>query len=57
MAPIDMWRGFDRLDALAQQVTCLDPSGGHLRGFRCAGSDCVKVHYWARDGYALWCSR
>jgi transposase len=52
-ARTDMRCGFDRLAALAQQVTGEDPLNGHLFVFTNRAGDRLKLLVWDRDGFVL----
>lgn len=56
-SPIDMRLGFDRLAALASQVTDQDPLSGHLFAFHSRRADRLKILLWERDGFVLWYKR
>jgi lambda repressor-like predicted transcriptional regulator len=55
--PADMRKGFDGLSQLVRDRIAQDPLSGHLYVFRNKRRDRIKILYWDRDGFALWCKR
>jgi len=55
--PTDLRCGFDRLAALASEVSRQDPLSGHLFLFRNKRADRLKILYWDSDGYVIWYKR
>ncbi len=57
LQPADMRRSFDGLAAMTQQIVEADPQSGHLFVFRNRRCNYLKILYWDRDGFAIWCKR
>lgn len=55
--PVDMRNSFDGLYALARHGLQLDPLSGHLFVFVNRRATHVKVLYFDRSGWCVWCKR
>lgn len=55
--PTDMRKQFDGLAALARNQLAEDPMSGHLFVFINRRRTYMKVLYFDRGGYCLWCKR
>lgn len=55
--PIDLRKSYDSLSILAESVLGHDPLSGHLFVFFNRSRNRVKVLWWHRGGYNLFCRR
>ena len=55
--PVDLRLGFDGLAGLVQSRLAHDPLCGHLFVFHNKAADRLKILYWERSGWCLWCKR
>jgi transposase len=55
--PVDLRLGFDGLAGLVRSRLLHDPLNGHLFVFHNRAADRLKVLYWDRHGWCLWCKR
>lgn len=55
--PADMRCGFDGLTARVTSVLGADVFSGHLFVFRNRRGDRVKILYWDRSGFVMYCKR
>lgn len=55
--PVDLRLGFDGLAGLVQSRLRHDPLGGHLFVFHNKAANRLKILYWERYGWCLWCKR
>lgn len=53
----DMRKGFDTLAAIVRETFGDDPLSGHLFLFTSRRADRLKVLWWGRDGFVIWCKR
>jgi len=55
--PTDMRKGFDSLAAIVKERFKDDPLSGHLFIFASKRADRLKILWWDRDGFVIWCKR
>ena len=55
--PTDLRRGFDGLATLVRSQFQADPISGHLFVFHNKAANRLKILYWERSGWCLWCKR
>ena len=55
--PLDMRKGFDTLAEAVRTVLELDPLSGHLFVFRSRDAHRLKILWWDRNGYCIYCKR
>lgn len=55
--PVDMRKSFDGLCGCIEQFIGEDPLSGHLFAFFNKRHTMVKILYWDRSGFCIWCKR
>lgn len=55
--PTDMRKGFDSLASIVRERFGDDPLSGHLFLFTSRRADRLKILWWDRDGFVIWCKR
>ena len=55
--PVDMRKSFDGLASAARSMMDADPLSGHLFAFFNRRGNHVRILFWDRDGYCLFCKR
>jgi transposase len=55
--PIDMRKGYDGLIGVVQTEWAKDPYAGHLFAFVGRRRDRIKILFWDRGGFVLYCKR
>ncbi|MBX3356490.1 MAG: IS66 family insertion sequence element accessory protein TnpB [Phycisphaeraceae bacterium] len=55
--PTDMRKGFDSLAGIVRERFGDDPLSGHLFLFASKRADRLKILWWDRDGFVIWCKR
>lgn len=55
--PTDMRKGFDSLAGIVRERFGDDPLSGHLFLFASRRADRLKILWWDRDGFVIWCKR
>lgn len=57
LEPTDMRKGFDSLAGIVRERFGDDPLSGHLFLFASKRADRLKILWWDRDGFVIWCKR
>jgi len=55
--PVDGRKGADSLMTIVRDLLAHDPLSGHLYVFFTRRCDGVRIVYWDRNGFAMWCKR
>lgn len=55
--PVDGRKGADSLMTMVRDLLSHDPLSGHLYVFFTRRCDGVRIVYWDRTGFAMWCKR
>ena len=55
--PTKMTYSFDGLMGRAREIFDQDPTSGHLFLFVNRSRDRMKILFWDRDGFCIWCKR
>lgn len=55
--PLDLRKSFDGLAAATRSILRSDPMSGHLFVFLNKRADLIKILWWSKGGFSLYCKR